>query len=40
MTAQAPERTLGAIAHGEAPVFEEIVQMHLDTLARSDWTRS
>jgi alkylhydroperoxidase/carboxymuconolactone decarboxylase family protein YurZ len=35
MTTQAPERTLDAIAHGQAPVFEEIVQMHLDTLDRS-----
>ncbi|MCK9895748.1 carboxymuconolactone decarboxylase family protein [Frankia sp. AgB32] len=35
MTTQTPERTLGAIAHGDAPVFEEIVQMHLDTLERS-----
>jgi alkylhydroperoxidase/carboxymuconolactone decarboxylase family protein YurZ len=35
MTAQAPERTLDAIAHGDSPVFEELVQMHLDTLERS-----
>ncbi|SNQ48535.1 conserved hypothetical protein [Frankia canadensis] len=35
MTTLAPERTLDAIANGEAPVFEELVQMHLDTLERS-----
>jgi alkylhydroperoxidase/carboxymuconolactone decarboxylase family protein YurZ len=35
MTTLAPERTLDAIAHGDAPVFEELVQMHLDTLDRS-----
>ncbi|SBW27078.1 carboxymuconolactone decarboxylase [Candidatus Protofrankia californiensis] len=35
MTAQTPERTLDAIAQGDSPVFEELVQMHLDTLERS-----
>jgi 4-carboxymuconolactone decarboxylase len=35
MTTQTPERTLGAIAQGDSPVFEELVQMHLDTLERS-----
>ncbi|WP_250282872.1 MULTISPECIES: carboxymuconolactone decarboxylase family protein [unclassified Frankia] len=35
MATQAPERTLGAIAKGDSPVLEELVQMHLDTLERS-----
>jgi alkylhydroperoxidase/carboxymuconolactone decarboxylase family protein YurZ len=35
MTTQTPERTLDAIAQGDLPVLEQLVQMHLDTLERS-----
>ncbi|MGW3246656.1 carboxymuconolactone decarboxylase family protein [Streptomyces sp. NPDC001070] len=35
MTAEAPERTLGAIAHGEFPVFEQIARMTIETLPNS-----
>jgi alkylhydroperoxidase/carboxymuconolactone decarboxylase family protein YurZ len=35
MSTLTPERTLGAIAHGEMPVLEQLARMHLDTLTNS-----
>ncbi|WP_322751293.1 MULTISPECIES: carboxymuconolactone decarboxylase family protein [unclassified Frankia] len=35
MATQTPERTLDAVARGDLPVLEQLLQMHIDTLPNS-----
>ncbi|BDM67661.1 hypothetical protein HEK616_11480 [Streptomyces nigrescens] len=35
MTAEAPEQALGALAHGDHPVFEQLARMTIETLPNS-----
>ncbi|KWW97806.1 carboxymuconolactone decarboxylase family protein [Carbonactinospora thermoautotrophica] len=35
MATQTPEQILDAVAHGDAPVLEQLAQMHIDTMENS-----